>query len=78
MADDYPWREQLHLALLETNWTKLQEKIDVADAVIQARLDELARGLTGFEERIALLDGLATLRILKGLKEPPASDAGTM
>ncbi len=62
----YGWQELYATALLETDWSKIAEKIQVADNGIRTRLHEFSMNHGGTpEENQAIEDalhGLATLR----------------
>jgi hypothetical protein len=62
----YGWEEVYASAVLETDWTKIEQKIEAADNVIRARLHELSLHHGGTpEENKAIADalnGLDTLR----------------
>ena len=63
---DYGWQELYATALLETDWSKIAEKIQVADNGIRTRLHEFSMNHGGTpEENQAIEDalhGLATQR----------------
>ena len=62
----YGWQERYAIALLETDWSKIEEKIQVAENGIRARLHEFSMNHGGTpEENQAIedaLNGLDTLR----------------
>jgi hypothetical protein len=62
----YGWQELYATAVLETDWTKIDEKIQVANNGIRARLHEFSMNHGGTpEENQAIedaLNGLNTLR----------------
>ena len=62
----YQWHELYKAALLETDWSKMEERIQAAESAIQNRKRECSVGLGGTEEgNQALTDamnGLGTLR----------------
>lgn len=69
-ADDqglqYPqWQKLCQEALIELQPDKLRERIEVAEAAVVARLQELANATDGQVERQALLDVTSSLRFLK-------------
>jgi hypothetical protein len=62
----YGWQELYATALLETDWSKLEEKIHVAANGIRTRLDECAMDYGGtHEENQAIKDALHGLDILR-------------
>ena len=62
----YPqWQVPLREAILEFDRERLSEKVQAAAKAIHNRLQELTTESHGFDEQQALLDGLATLEILK-------------
>lgn len=63
---DYVWQKSYQAAVLETNWTKVEERVQIAEAEIHKRRLTLSQdhGGTG-EEREALvkaISGLSSLR----------------
>jgi hypothetical protein len=60
------WYELYKAALLETDWSKMDERIRMAEAAIQVRKREfdLNHGGTAEENR-AILDALRSLNILR-------------
>ena len=62
----YGWQELYAIALLEADWSKIEEKIQVAENGIKARLHEFSMNHGGTpEENQAIedsLNGLDTLR----------------
>jgi hypothetical protein len=63
---DYKWREIYHAALLETNWSKMEERIQGAEAGLHERKREFALNHGGTpEERQAIEDALNRLGILR-------------
>jgi hypothetical protein len=62
----YGWQELYATALLETDWSKMDVKIQAADNAIRTRLDEFSMNHGGTpEENQAIedaLNGLNTLR----------------
>lgn len=71
----YPWREQVHQALLETDRTELQRKIQLADDVVHTRIEELAirADVDVLEEKDALRDAVQALRLFKRLRSNAAT-----
>jgi hypothetical protein len=62
----YGWQELYATALLETDWSKMEEKIRVAEDVIRGRLHEFSLNHGGTsEENQAIADALHGLDILK-------------
>ena len=62
----YSWQESYQAAVLESDWTKMQERIQTAESEIHKRRLVLAQdyGGTG-EEREALVNAMSALRILR-------------
>ena len=61
MVDNkHPWKDLYEAAILETDGSKLQAKIDAAQSAIDARLSELEKHIQAAteEERLALSDAL--------------------
>jgi hypothetical protein len=60
------WETSYVSAILETDNTKLQERISQANLIIAARLEEMLANESGTsDERTAILDALNGLRKLK-------------
>lgn len=79
MIADYPWGRSYKLAILETDRSRLAERVRTADRAIMARLQELNNDHGGSpEEQTAIRDALAGLRMLqKELSQSvPESTAG--
>jgi hypothetical protein len=66
MDTEYSWQELYRTALLETDWSKIEEKIQVAENEIRARLHEFSMDHGGTpEENQAIEDALHGLYILR-------------
>ena len=62
----YGWQEFYATALLETDWSKIEEKIQVAENGIGTRLHEFSLNHGGTpEENQAIVDALHGLDILR-------------
>ena len=62
----YGWQELYAIALLETDWSKIEEKIQVAENGIRARLHEFSMNHGGTpEENQAIEDALNGLNGLR-------------
>jgi hypothetical protein len=62
----FVWETSYVSAILETDNTKLQERISQANLIIAARLEEMLANESGTsDERTAILDALNGLRKLK-------------
>ncbi len=62
----YSWQESYQAALLETDWTKMQERVQTADTKIHTRRLELSQDHGGTqEEREALVNAMSGLRVLR-------------
>ena len=62
----YGWQELYATALLETDWTKIEEKIQAAEHGIGARLHEFSLNHGGTpEENQAIVDAMNGLDILR-------------
>jgi hypothetical protein len=74
-AAGYPWQWVYQAAMLETDRSKLEQRLETAKFAIQARLQELNGDHQGFrEEREAIESALAGLRILQ--EEVRSNSAG--
>ena len=63
---EYGWQELYATALLETDWSKIEEKIQVAENGIRARLHEFSMNHGGTpEENQAIADALHGLSFLR-------------
>lgn len=66
MISDYPWARSYEEAILETDRSKLAERIRIAEEAIAARERELDGNRAGTEEeRSAIRDALSGLRVLR-------------
>jgi hypothetical protein len=66
MIADYPWGRSYKLAILETDRSRLAERIQSAERAIMARLQELNNDHGGTaEEQTAIRDALSGLRMLQ-------------
>ena len=66
LTSRYSWQESYHAALLETDWTKIQERIQTAESEIHNRRLMLVQDHGGTsEEREALVSALSGLRVLR-------------
>ena len=62
----YSWQDSYHAALLENNWTKMVELVQVAESEIHERRLELSKDDNGTqEEREAVVNALNGLRVLR-------------
>ena len=62
----YSWQESYQAALLETDWTKMQDRIQTAESEIHKRRLMLVQDHGGTtEEREALVSALSGLRVLR-------------
>ena len=62
----YPdWQKLCQEALVELDKDKLRERVAAAEAAILSRLSPLSPGTVSPEEREALANALASLRVLK-------------
>ena len=62
----YSWQESFHAALLETDWTNIEGRIQAAENEIGARLHEFSLNHGGTpEENQAIMDALHGLDILR-------------
>ena len=60
------WLETYRAAVLETDWTKMPDRVLVAESEIEARQRELSADHGGTpEERQALADAIVGLRLLR-------------
>ena len=62
----YGWQELYAIALLETDWSKMEDKIQVAENAIRVRLHEFSMNHGGTtEENQAIVDALSALNVLR-------------
>src|SRR6266436_9445640 len=62
----YSWQESYQAALLETDWTKMQDRIQTAESEIHKRRLVLSQDHGGTpEEREALVNAMSGLRALQ-------------
>lgn len=66
MPTEYGWLKIYHDALLETDWTKIEEKIETAEIAIGERLHEFSLNHGGTpEENQAVADARHALNVLR-------------
>lgn len=66
MSTGYEWQTTYHLALLETDWTKIEARIQRAEAAMKAKLHEFSLNHGGTpEENHAIEDAMNALNVLK-------------
>jgi hypothetical protein len=62
----YSWQEAYQAALLETDWTKMQERVQTAESEIHKKRLVLSQDHGGTqEERDALVNAMSGLRVLR-------------
>jgi len=62
----YGWQESYQAALLETDWTKMQDRVQTAESEIHKRRLVLSQDYGGTpEEREALVNAMSGLRVLR-------------
>jgi hypothetical protein len=62
----YSWQESYQAALLETDWTKMQDRVQAAESEIHKRRLVLSQDHSGTpEEREALVNAMSGLRMLR-------------
>jgi len=63
---EYGWVKVYHCALLETDWSRIEERIQEADERIRARRHEFSLNHAGTpEENQAIEDALNALNVLR-------------
>ena len=63
---NYSWQESYQAALLETDGTKMQERVQTAESEIHQRRLVLSQDHGGTdEERTALVNAMSSLRVLR-------------
>jgi hypothetical protein len=66
MSATYKWHEVYKAALLETDWSKMNERIHLAEAAIEDRKRELAQnGAGSAEENDAIAGAIRSLNVLR-------------
>jgi hypothetical protein len=66
MTMTYSWHESYRAALLETDWTKMQERVQAAESAIHERQRVLSMDHGGTpEERKAITDALNGMKVLR-------------
>jgi hypothetical protein len=66
MTSGYDWQKLYRDAVLETDWSKIEERIDETEAAIDQRLREFSLDHSGTqEENQAIVDTLIKLKILR-------------
>ena len=62
----YSWQESYQAALLETDWTKMQDRVQTAESEIHKRRLVLSQDHSATpEEREALVNAMSGLRVLR-------------
>lgn len=62
----YSWQESYQAALVESDWTKVQERVQTAESEIHQRRLVLSQDHGGTdEERAALVNAMSGLRVLR-------------
>jgi hypothetical protein len=63
---EHNWEDSYHAAILETDCSKMEERLQTADAAIKARLHEFSLDHGGTpEENQAIIKAVAGLNILR-------------
>ena len=63
---NYNWQDSYKAALLETDWTKMEERVQIAESEIHDRRLVLSQDHGGTqEEREALVNAMNGLRVLR-------------
>ncbi len=66
MTTTYPWHEFYKAAVLETDWSRMEDRIRVAESAIRERQGELSLDHAGTPEEIqAINDALNSLSVLR-------------
>jgi hypothetical protein len=66
MNENYKWHDVYKSALLETEWSRMAERIRTAEAVIEDRKRELAQNGGGTtEENDAIAGAIRSLNVLR-------------
>jgi len=66
MSTTYKWYEVYKAALLESDWTRMEERIRTAESALNDRKSEMASNHGGSpEENQALADAMRSLSILR-------------
>lgn len=67
MTTDYVWRESYMTALLETDWTKMHERLQAAEVEMHERQRALSEDHGGTAaERQAIVDAINSIKVLHG------------
>jgi hypothetical protein len=78
MRADYVWEESYNAAVLETDDTKMPNRLRAAKGAIDTRLQELQMDHGGTpEERLAITDALAGLYVLRRELERRIQETGS-
>ena len=65
MTTGQKWRELYKRAVLETDWSKMDERIQAAESAIKAKLKEFSSQAATSEENQALMNALDKLKTLR-------------
>jgi len=78
MRADYVWEESYKAAILETDDTKLPNRLHAAKGAIDRRLQEMQMDHGGTpEERLAVTDALAGLNVIRRELERRIQETGS-
>jgi hypothetical protein len=78
MRADYVWEESYKAAILETDDTKLPNRLHAAKGAIDRRLQEMQMDHGGTpEERLAVTDALAGLNVIRRELERRTQETGS-
>jgi len=65
-VSSYSWQQSYQAALLETDWTKMPERVQTAESEVHKRRLVLSQDCDGTpEEREALVSAMSGLRVLQ-------------
>jgi hypothetical protein len=65
MNAEYDWEKLYHKAVLETDWSRIEERIQAAENSIKARLSEFSVYGGTLEENKAIASALDRLKALR-------------
>lgn len=66
MSTTYKWQEFYEAAVLETDWSRMEDRIQAAESAIKGRLQEFSLDHGGTpEENQAIVDALTSLNSLR-------------
>ena len=61
----HEWEKAYQAAIFETDWSRMEERINAAESALHARIDQVSFDFRTLEENRAIADALNRLDILR-------------